>query len=532
MQVLFSSSVARAVLGFALIAATVGVATSAPAQLGAARTYVLVYGAQTDTPRTQRSIELAGGSVVAIYEKLGLAFARSGDASFSKRVLQLPGVIGVAPTDKHVWRLPADSDGLQTSREPADSTAAAAENAVGPLTGRQWDMNLIHAPEAHLANSGSSKITVGVIDTGIDYGHPNLAPNLDFSKSVSCIGGTPNTSPSAWDDDNGHGTHVAGTVAGSVAKAGGGLGVDGVAPNVRLAAIKTGDADGDFFLEAVVCAFTWAGDHKIDVTNNSYFSDPWLYHCMNDPGQKAIWVAEKRALNYAASKGTINVAAAGNYNDDLANPTIDPISPDFPPDTAIFRYVNEDCFTFPSMVPGVITVSAVGQTKQKTYYSSFGEEFIKVTAPGGDAFVTSAQYPNGRVLSSSPSRFPNRSRMVRDCTPDLSKCAYFRWLAGTSMASPHVAGVVALILSRESEDRMSHGEVLSRLRSTADPLACPPASWYANVLSPSFPPPPDSAPIPPSVVRQPARCEGEPGDNNFYGAGLVNALRAVGGDQD
>src|SRR5690349_20415073 len=103
MQVLFSSSIARAVFGLVLVAAAVGVVTSAPAQQGAARTYVLVYGGQTETMRTQRSIEWAGGSVVAVYAKLGLAFARSGDASFTTRALQLPGVIGVAPTDKHVW---------------------------------------------------------------------------------------------------------------------------------------------------------------------------------------------------------------------------------------------------------------------------------------------------------------------------------------------------------------------------------------------------------------------------------------------
>jgi subtilisin family serine protease len=474
---------------------------------------------------------MAGGAIVAVYGQLGMAFARSGDAGFANRARQLPGVIGVAQTDKHVWRLPADNGGLQSAGGPADTTAKP-EEAVGPLTGRQWDMKLIHAEEAHSANPGSSKIVVGVIDTGIDYHHPNLAPNIDFGKSVSCIGGTPNSSPSAWDDDAGHGTHVAGTIAGSIAKAGGGLGIDGVAPNVKIAAIKTGDADGFFFLEAVVCAFKWAGDHKINVTNNSYFSDPWLYHCMNDPQQRAIWVAEKRALNYAASKGTINVAAAGNENDDLANPTFDAISPDFGPAPPQFRFVDEDCFTFPSMVPGVITVSSVGQTSRKSFYSSFGEGFIKVTAPGGDSRVTSAAYPNGRVLSTYPSRFKTASRLVHDCTADGSKCAYFRWLQGTSMASPHVAGVVALILSRDSEERMSLPKVLSQLKSTADPLACPPASWYSNVLSPDFPPPPDGAVIPPSVERHPAQCEGEPGNNNFYGAGLVNALRAVGGDKD
>jgi subtilisin family serine protease len=527
MQAFLSSSIARVVLGLALVAATVGAVNASPHQVGPPRTYVLVYGGQTEAQSAQRSIEVAGGAVVAVYGQLGLAFARSGDATFSSRVRQLPGVIGVAPTDKHVWRLPAESGGLQTSRGPERDTSAAVENVVGPLTGRQWDMKMIHAVEAHAANPGSRKVVVGVIDTGIDYRHPNLVPNLDFGKSVSCIGGTPNTRPSAWDDDTeGHGTHVAGTIAASSEKAGG-MGIDGVAPNVRIAAIKTGDSDGNFLLEAVVCAFTWAGDHHINVTNNSYFSDPWLYHCLNDPEQKAIWVAEKRALNYAASKGVINVAAAGNFNDDLANPTFDAFSPDWSPKTMVFREVDNNCYTFPSMVPGVITVSSVGQTKRKAYYSSYGEGIVKVTAPGGDFRVTSAEFPDGTTLSTVPHWFPAD---IRDCTTG-GTCGNYAWFQGTSMASPHVAGVVALILSRDDGDnRMSQAQVLSRLTSTADPLACPPEGWYSQFFSPRFPS--RAAAIPPSVERHPAQCEGEPGHNNYYGAGLVNALRAVGGDKD
>jgi hypothetical protein len=78
---------------------------------------------------------------------------------------------------------------------------------------------------------------------------------------------------------------------------------------------------------------------------------------------------------------------------------------------------------------------------------------------------------------------------------------------------------------------MSQSKVLSTLTSTADPLACPPEGWYSQFLSPNFPTPPAAA-IPPSVQRSPAHCEGDPGENNYYGAGLVNALRAVGGDKD
>ena len=116
-------------------------------------------------------------------------------------------------------------------------------------------------------------------------------------------------------DDNGHGTHTAGTIA----AAKNGLGIVGVAPNVKIAGIKAGNADGFFFPEAVVCAFMWAAEHGIQVTNNSYFADPWLFNCKNDPEQRAIWEAERRAIKFAQQSGTVVVAAEGNQSDDLAH---------------------------------------------------------------------------------------------------------------------------------------------------------------------------------------------------------------------
>lgn len=101
----------------------------------------------------------------------------------------------------------------------------------------------IGAPEAHAVTGGSPSVVVGDIDTGLDFTHPDLAPNVDFATSVSCLGGSPNTAPSAWNDDNGHRTHTAGTIA----AAANGIGIVGVAPNVRIAGIKAGNTDGFFF---------------------------------------------------------------------------------------------------------------------------------------------------------------------------------------------------------------------------------------------------------------------------------------------
>ena len=117
-------------------------------------------------------------------------------------------------------------------------------------------------------------------------------------------------------DENGHGTHVAGTVA----AAANGLGIAGVAPNVTLVNLRAGQDSGFFFLQPSVDALTYAGDHGIDVVNMSYFVDPWLFNCKANPAdspaeqleQRTIIEAMQRALKYAHRHGVTLIAAAGN----------------------------------------------------------------------------------------------------------------------------------------------------------------------------------------------------------------------------
>jgi len=343
-------------------------------------------------------------------------------------------------------------------------------------------------------------VVVGDIDTGLDFTHPDLAPNVDFGNSVSCVGGTPNQAPAAWNDDNGHGTHTAGTIA----AAKNGIGIVGVAPKVKIAAIKAGNADGFFFPEAVVCAFMWAGSHHIDVTNNSYFADPWLFNCRNDPTQRAIWTAERRAINFAMQQGDVVVAAMGNQSDDLAHPTQDATSPD---DTnPVLRQIHNDCAVIPTEVPGVIGVSADGNLELKSFYSSYGVGSTQVIAPGGDSILQrTAAAPNGRVLSTWPAGF-GCARPVAD------GAATYCYLQGTSMASPHVAGVAALVLSQFG--KLSSRAVAARIANTADPLPCPSdMSIYE--------------PFPAVDNGAPQVCQGGTAYNSFNGHGQLNALSAI-----
>ncbi len=451
----------------------------------------------------KEAITQAGGTLVANYDAIGVAVVRSSNSTFAATVKKDSRVEGAAATAGFATRLTDDAS-TDALSAPTPSIPAPGNDS---LSGLQWDMVQIHAPEARAINGGSPSVVVGDIDTGLDYTHPDVASNVDFTNSVSCVGGVPNTNPTAWMDDNGHGTHTAGTIA----AAQNGIGIVGVAPNVKIAGIKAGNANGFFFPEAVVCAFMWAGNHNIAITNNSYFADPWLFNCRNDAEQRAIWKAERRAIRYAQSKGTLVVAAAGNEADDLAHPTQDATSPD---DTnPVLRAIHNDCAVVPVEVPGVVGVSADGNNLLKSFYSSYGVGSVQVVAPGGDSILQrTPAAPNGRVLSTWPASLINvtcaASRRVTD--PSGAKYCYQQ---GTSMASPHVAGVAALIASTGVT---SPGAIASRLQNTADPLACPPdVSIYAF-----FPAVDNGAP---------QTCSGGSGYNSFYGHGQVNALSALTG---
>jgi len=326
-----------------LASAPVGAAVQT-AHAGTQQTYLVVYNQQAVPAGAASTISAAGGTVVATYGAIGVAVVRSDSASFRSNLMKDSRIQGISATGAFGTRI---NDGVVD-----DTTATVDTSAPAPgndnLSALQWDMDQISAPAARAINGGSPSVTVGDIDTGLDYTHPDLAANVDFGNSASCVSGVANPSPSAWNDDNGHGTHTAGTIA----AAKNGIGIVGVAPNVKIAAIKAGNAAGYFFPEAVVCAFMWAGTHNIQVTNNSYFADPWLFNCKNDSDQRAIWDAERRAIKFAMKNGTIVVAAIGNQADDLAHPTFDATSPD--DTTPVTRAVTNACAVVPVEVPGVI----------------------------------------------------------------------------------------------------------------------------------------------------------------------------------
>ena len=469
---------------------------------GVTQTYVVLYKSQAVSSDAATVITKAGGSLVYSYDAIGVVIARSSNDSFRSNLMREKGVDGVAATTTYATQLTDEFTDTETAAPLPDSAPATDSDS---LSGLQWDMVQMHTPEAHAITGGSPSILVGDIDTGLDYTHPDLAANVDDANSVNCVSGVPVQGMVAANDDNGHGTHTAGTIA----AAANGIGIVGVAPNVKIAGIKAGDAAGFFFPEAVICAFMWAGSHHFNVTNNSYFADPWLFNCRNDAEQRAIWKAERRAISYAMSNGVVVVAAEGNQADDLAHPTSDATSPDNT--SPVLRQIHNDCAVVPVEVAGVIGVNANGNLQLKSFYSSYGVSTADVIAPGGDSILQrTAASPNGRVLSTWPaSLFTVTCAAARRVTdPSGAKYCYQQ---GTSMASPHVAGLAALIMSQGTK---SPGSVAAKIENTADPIACPPdLSIY------SFFPAVDNG--------APQVCQGGTGYNSFNGHGQVNALNAV-----
>lgn len=318
------------------------------------------------------------------------------------------------------------------------ASAAPAQAATkDPLFAKQWGLGQIRAEQAWPVSKGTG-VVIAIVDTGVDLGHPDLAkklvPGATFVDcgQTSCGNGDWKGPDGVADADDVHGTHVAGIAA---AITGNGVGVAGVAPNAKIMPIKVLEQGSGSF-EDIASGIRYAVNHGAKVVNLSLGAIP---------GGQALTLTGliadvTDAIAYANSKGVAVIAAAGNETAPL-------------------------CDT-PAWEPGALCVVATDRNELKAWYSNLGTklDLKAVAAPGGAGLIAC----DDDVWSSVP-----RGTGSAACGQ-----ANYDAFAGTSMATPHVAGVAALLFAQ--------GRSLSNVYSVLMSTARTPVTGLRGVYTPEY----------------------------------------------
>ena len=455
------------------------------------------------------------------------------------------------------------------------------------LDGLMWNVNRINAPKAWRITTGKNTVLVGVSDTGLDYTHSELASQVagvvNLADPTLCpliYEGTPDAlTDTDWaamyggpadTDWNGHGSWIGGNIAAALD----GVGINGIAPNVKLVALKISEWCGYAYDSSILDSFYYAADNGIDIVSISFGG----YLDRTDPDQDAIYQAYIDAVSYARSKGTIIVAAAGNEHLRIgAGGKVISHGPLTTPGTATTDFIDYyGLYETPGGVPGVVDVSStgnvvnqpskncdpstigsptdseatckpksdahqsfgIGKQNQLAYYSNFGPR-IDVAAPGGARKFNLPTWDRGGTegfpyVSTDGYKAWEDFSITSDwaleipCFVGLGPQFYandcYSNIQGTSMATPHVSAVLALIASANKWARHNPDLLVRLLKQSAQNIhgnTTPGLS--ATDLSTS-----DRT----GVDCPTGYCHlgGKPiSDDDAYGAGLVDAFSAVNG---
>jgi subtilisin family serine protease len=304
--------------------------------------------------------------------------------------------------------------------------SGVAHAATGdPFSDDLWNLQQIRAEQAWPASTGEG-VVVAVVDSGVDLDHPDLAGQLvpgvttiGCGEQTTCGNGDWVGADGEAQEPDRHGTHVSGTIA---AAADNGVGVAGVAPGAKVMPVKSLD-DGSGTTEEIAAGIRWAVDHGADVINMSLGGLPGT-DLLTVVGLDGAWT---EAVDYAVSRGVVVVAAAGN---------------------STYPFCSS-----PANVAGVLCVTSTDRNKLPAYYSNLGLRLDlsgdTVAAPGGQALAGCEE----DVLSTVP--VGTGASACGDGDHDA--------MAGTSMASPAVAGLAALLVG-QCRDRQN---VMTAIKDTA-----------------------------------------------------------------
>ncbi|MDX6465541.1 MAG: hypothetical protein QOI27_581 [Gaiellaceae bacterium] len=515
------ASAAVAVLATALLVTSVGSAATPAAP--STSLYTVAFNDSSLPANVDALVAAAGGTIVARIPEIGGIAVRSAKPDFQTK---MSGIASVADTGHSTQTSLKDSSAV--SAAPSQSVRRGKAGGAGvdpqtepdPLGMQQWDkmrMN-VSSSGSYALEQGKHAVKVALTDTGVDVTHPDIAQNLDLLESQNFITFGPDfplvvPGDQTIQDFNGHGTWTASAVAAPI----NGVGISGVAPNVSIVELKTNDAFGNGNLFDWDRAVVYAGRNLFDVLSSSIYT--FVQTCSNGARKHGCddsdYLLAQRAVDFARQRGVTIVGATGNENIDLSDQHV--VGAPFGVQTAT---------EVPAGLDGVVGVDATGYSNQKAFYASYGKGIVDVTAPGGDSVTqpTPPQYLNGGRLigawSSTAIDSSQTQHEIESCAGVV--CGMYSWDQGTSMATPNVAGVAALIVSRYGRfdpgttTHLAPDLVERILEGTAAPQACPDPHRV------DYPFPPESFFASASAV-----CQGGFKDNGFFGSGIADAVSAL-----
>jgi subtilisin family serine protease len=459
----------------------------------------------------------AGGTITVRIPEIGGIGVSSTDPSFAANMSANGSVKAVGTSIETSVAPTMEPSNLDTqiadagnNGGTASSTGSDTQPMPDPLGFEQWDKKKLNATltGSYALQQGNPAVKVFVIDTGADMNHPDVAPNLDVADSRSFVPTEPTIQ-----DFHGHGTWTISAVGAPI----NGIGISGVAPRVTLVEGKVLSGLGRGLFLWTDEAMVYAGQMHFDIVSASLGG--YIPKCGNktDACDHPDFILLNRATQFARSNGVLPIAAAANNGFDMS-------------DGAFFR----DFIEAPGEVAGWVTVAATGYLDEKAFYSNYGTP-IDVSAPGG-----STRNYSGVPGSAAPECAPHLSfcrligawsstatsapsNRVEQCTGPggTPPCYPYGYVQGTSMATPNVAGVAALIISQygdfssnnPNKPHMSPTAVESILQITANNQPCPTPKTVVQ-----------GADFAPFVT---ATCQGDTGNNTFFGKGIVDALKAI-----